>query len=82
MQNKALSSFSAIGDNFTEAVQNAVDTADIIKENNQAVKDLYSGIKSIEVAKPDYTEVTAAVKDAGSIVEKLFSFGDMLLDSK
>ena len=82
MHSKALSSFSAIGDNFTQAVQNAVDTADIIKENNQAVKDLYSGIKGIEIAKPDYTEVTASIKDAGSIVERLYSFGDSLLDSK
>lgn len=82
MYDKALSSFSAIGDNITEAVQNAVDTADVIKENNQAVKDLYSGIKGIEVATPDYTEVTAAVKDAGGLVEKLYSFADTLLDSK
>ena len=82
MHSKALSSFSAIGDNFTQAVQSAVDTASVIEENNQAVKDLYSGIKGIEVAKPDYTEVTAAVKDAGSLVEKLYSFGDSLLESK
>lgn len=82
MQDKALSSFSAIGDNFSAAVQNAVDTADIIKENNQAVKDLYLGIKGIEVATPDYTEITATVKDAGSIVEKLYSFGEALSESK
>ncbi len=79
---KAEASFSSIGDNFTEAVENAVDTASVIEENNKAVKDLYAGVKDISVEAPDYTEVTAAVKDSGEIVEKLFSWGDTLLENK
>lgn len=79
---RAEASFSSIGDNFSEAVQNAVDTASVIEENNKAVKDLYQGVKGITVATPDYTEVTAAVKDSGEIVEKLFTWGDTLLKNK
>ncbi len=79
---KAQNSFASIGDNFTEAVQDAVDAAATVEENNQVVKDLYSEIKGITVATPDYTEVTAAVKDSGELVEKLFTWGDTLLEKK
>lgn len=78
----AKASFSSIGDNFTEAVQDAVDAAETIEENNKVVKDLYSEVKKINVATPDYKEVTAAVKDSGAIVEKLFTWGDALASKK
>ena len=46
------------------------------------MKDLYSEIKGITIATPDYTEVTAAVKYSGELVEKLFTWGDTLLAKK
>ncbi len=79
---RAESSFSSIGDNFTGAVQNAVDAAATVEENNKVVKDLYSEIKGISISTPDYTEVTAAVKGSGELVEKLYTWGDTLLGKK
>ncbi|MBO4716858.1 MAG: hypothetical protein J5599_03090, partial [Spirochaetales bacterium] len=77
---KADESFASIGNGFSKAITDAIDAAAVIKENNKAIADLYDGIESINVAAPDYTEITAQVKESGAFVERLWDISQSLRD--
>ena len=77
---KADESFASIGNGFSKAITDAIDAAAVIKENNKAIADLYDGIESINVAAPDYTEITAQVKESGAFVERLWDISQSLKD--
>ena len=77
---KADESFASIGTGFSKAITDAIDAAATIKENNKAIADLYDGIESINVAAPDYTEITAQVKESGAFVERLWDISQSLKD--
>lgn len=77
---KADESFANIGTGFSKAIADAIDAAATIKENNKAISDLYSGIESVNVAAPDYQEITAQVKESGAFVEKLWDISQSLKD--
>ena len=75
---KADESFANIGTGFSKAITDAIDAAATIKENNKAISDLYDGIESINVASPDYKELTAQIKESGSFVDKLWDISQSL----
>ena len=80
--NKAKNSFSNVGDEFTKAIDRAVDTAATIQKNNQDVADKYSGIEGVKVAGNTWTDVEAETKDSGDFVEQLYTWADSLVDKK
>lgn len=80
LREKALSSFKGVGENFEKAIDDAVKTAGVIKENTKEITNLYSTIDGIKVSKPEYEEIKPETKGAGSFVNALFSISESLAE--
>ena len=72
----SIKAFSSVGQGFETAVSDAVDAADLIRENTKNISEMYSSIDSIKVSVPEYTEVAAEIKETGRLTEALLSLSD------
>ena len=75
---KADSSFSNVGSITKDLISDAIDSADVIHENNKAISALYDGIEGINVATSSYEDITAAIKGSGSFVTLLENVSETL----
>lgn len=80
LREKAINSFKGVGENFEKAIDDAVKTAGVIKENTKEITNLYSAVDGIKVSKPEYEEIKPETKGSGSFVNALFSISESLAE--
>lgn len=75
---KADASFANVGTITRDTISSAIDSAALIKENNQAIADCYASIEGINVATSSWEDISAAIVQSNGWAETLHDLSDAL----